>query len=130
MPGKRYTIDFFEMTTALAFKHFENQEVEAVVLETGLGGRLDSTNVIVPDVSVITSISLDHTKILGNTVEEIAYEKAGIIKPEIPVVVGPRCPKDVIEEVASIQNSKVHPVVLPSTAEPVDFCKENEKSQG
>ena len=87
------------MTTALAFKHFENQEVEAVVLETGLGGRLDSTNVIVPDVSVITSISLDHTKILGNTVEEIAYEKAGIIKPEIPVVVGPRCPKDIIEEV-------------------------------
>ena len=118
---------FFEMTTALAFKHFENQEVEAVVLETGLGGRLDSTNVIVPDVSVITSISLDHTKILGNTVEEIAYEKAGIIKPEIPVVVGPRCPKDIIEEVASIQNSKVHSVALPSTAEHVDFCKENEE---
>ena len=118
---------FFEMTTALAFKHFENQEVEAVVLETGLGGRLDSTNVIVPDVSVITSISLDHTKILGNTVDEIAYEKAGIIKPEIPVVVGPRCPKDIIEEVANTQNSKVHSVALPSTAEHVDFCKENEE---
>ena len=118
---------FFEMTTALAFKHFENEEVEAVVLETGLGGRLDSTNVIVPDVSVITSISLDHTKILGNTVEEIAYEKAGIIKPEIPVVVGPRCPVNVFEEVAKTQNSKVHSVVLPSTDEHVDFCHENEE---
>ena len=75
---------FFEMTTALAFQHF-GAKAEVVVLEVGLGGRLDATNVITPTLSVITSIGLDHCKILGDTVAEIAVEKAGIMKPNVPV---------------------------------------------
>jgi len=79
---------FFELTTALAFKYFEEQEVDIAVIETGLGGRLDCTNIITPLLSVITNISLDHTQFLGHTRAEIAREKAGIIKEGIPVVVG------------------------------------------
>jgi dihydrofolate synthase/folylpolyglutamate synthase len=79
---------FFETTTAIAFKYFSDQKVDFAVIETGLGGRLDSTNVIRPLVSVITSIGKDHTEILGNTINSISKEKAGIIKPSIPVVVG------------------------------------------
>lgn len=79
---------FFEITTALAFKYFKNQNPDYVVLETGLGGRLDATNVISPVASVITSISLEHTNILGGTIDKIAYEKAGIIKQGVPVFVG------------------------------------------
>lgn len=80
----------FEITTALAFLYFARQGVSVVVLEVGLGGRLDATNIISPMVSVITSISLDHTNVLGNTLAAIAGEKAGIIKPGIPVVVAPQ----------------------------------------
>ena len=79
---------FFEWTVGLAFDYFANQEVDIVVIETGLGGRLDSTNVITPLVSVITNIGLDHTQFLGDTIIKIANEKAGIIKKEIPVVIG------------------------------------------
>lgn len=79
---------FFELATALAFKYFEEQCVDVAVIETGLGGRLDCTNVITPVLSVITNISYDHTQMLGDTLEKIAYEKAGIIKEGIPVVVG------------------------------------------
>lgn len=79
---------FFELTSALAFKYFQEQQVDLAIIEVGLGGRLDSTNIITPIVSVITNISLDHTEFLGNTVEEIATEKAGIIKPGVPVVIG------------------------------------------
>ncbi len=79
---------FFEVTTALALMHFERAQVDAAVLEVGLGGRLDSTNVCEPRVSVITSISYDHMKQLGNTLTEIAGEKAGIIKPGVPVISG------------------------------------------
>ena len=75
---------FFETTTAMAFNYFKDQVVDYAVIETGLGGRLDSTNVIIPKVCGITSISLDHTEILGDTVEEIAIEKAGIIKRGVP----------------------------------------------
>ena len=75
---------FFETTTAMAFNYFKDQEVEYAVIETGLGGRLDSTNVIIPKVCGITSISLDHMEILGDTIEEIAIEKAGIIKQGVP----------------------------------------------
>ena len=78
----------FEYTFALAAHYFRDQKVDAVVLETGLGGRLDCTNVVHPVLSVITNISLDHEKFLGNTLQKVAAEKAGIIKPEIPVVVG------------------------------------------
>ncbi len=80
----------FEITTALAFKYFEQQKVDAAVIEVGLGGRLDATNVLNPVVSVITSISYDHTQLLGNTLTLIAGEKAGIIKPGIPIVSSPQ----------------------------------------
>lgn len=79
---------FFELTTAMAFDYFQNQNVDIAVIETGLGGRLDSTNVITPLLSVITNISLDHTQFLGDTLEKIAGEKAGIIKPNAPVIIG------------------------------------------
>ena len=81
---------FFEMTVGLAFDYFAKEKVDIAVIEVGLGGRLDSTNVITPEVSVITNISYDHTNLLGNTLEKIASEKAGIIKPKIPVVIGER----------------------------------------
>ncbi len=79
---------FFEVTTAMAFKYFADRNVDIAVIETGLGGRLDSTNVVTPLVSVITSIGKDHTEQLGNTIASIAYEKSGIIKRNIPVVIG------------------------------------------
>ncbi len=83
-------ITTFELTTALAFLYFSRQKVDYAVLEVGLGGRLDATNIVDPIVSVITSISYDHTKILGDTLSEIAGEKGGIIKPDRPVVVAPQ----------------------------------------
>ncbi len=79
---------FFELTTAMAFKYFHDMGVEVAVIEVGLGGRLDCTNIITPILSVITNISFDHTQFLGNTLPQIAKEKAGIIKPHTPVVVG------------------------------------------
>ncbi len=79
---------FFELTVAMAFEYFAQQQVDIAVIETGLGGRLDSTNVISPILSIITNIGYDHMNILGNTLEEIAMEKAGIIKPGVPVVIG------------------------------------------
>jgi len=79
---------FFEMTIALTFKYFADEKVDVAVIETGMGGRLDSTNIISPLLSVITNIGLDHANLLGNTIEKIAVEKAGIIKPKTPVVVG------------------------------------------
>lgn len=81
-------VTFFELTTAMAFKYFHDMKVEYCVIETGLGGRLDSTNIIYPLISIITTISLEHTNILGNTIEEIAAEKGGIIKKDIPVITG------------------------------------------
>lgn len=79
---------FFELTMVMAFEYFAGQNVDIAVIETGLGGRLDSTNIITPELSVITNISFDHMQFLGNTLEAIASEKAGIIKPNVPVVVG------------------------------------------
>jgi dihydrofolate synthase/folylpolyglutamate synthase len=79
---------FFEVTTGMAFDYFARRAVDVAVIETGLGGRLDCTNVISPVLGVITNISLDHTQLLGNTVEQIAWEKAGIIKSGVPVVIG------------------------------------------
>lgn len=84
---------FFELTTAMAFKYFADMEVDIAVIEVGLGGRLDCTNIITPILSVITNISLDHTQFLGNTLAKIAGEKAGIIKPGVPVVIGENHPK-------------------------------------
>lgn len=85
---KEQGLSFFEMTVGLAFWYFAEQEVDIAIVEVGLGGRLDSTNVIVPEVSVITNIGLDHTQFLGETLEEVATEKAGIIKKNVPVVIG------------------------------------------
>ena len=81
-------MSFFEMTVGLAFDYFAKEEVDIAVVEVGMGGRLDATNIITPLVSVITNIGLDHTQFLGNTLEAVAFEKAGIIKPTIPVVIG------------------------------------------
>ena len=79
---------FFELVTAMAFKYFADKAVDIAVIETGMGGRLDCTNIITPILSVITNIGLDHTQFLGSTLEQIAMEKAGIIKPKTPVVIG------------------------------------------
>jgi len=97
---------FFEMTVAMAFEYFASSAVEVAVIEVGLGGRLDSTNVVTPLVSIITSVGLDHTHLLGGTVREIAHEKAGIVKPGIPVVTA--CggeALDVIEKTAGTLSS-------------------------
>ena len=79
---------FFEITVAMAFCYFAQEKVDIAVIEVGLGGRLDSTNIITPELSIITNIGFDHVNILGNTLKEIAFEKAGIIKPLVPVVIG------------------------------------------
>ena len=84
---------FFELTTAMAFNYFAEQEVDIAVIEVGLGGRLDCTNIITPELCIITNISLDHTQFLGSTLQEIASEKAGIIKSGIPVVIGETTPE-------------------------------------
>ena len=81
-------LSFFEFTVALSFKYFEKEKVDIAVIEVGLGGRLDSTNIINPELSIITNISLDHTNILGDTLEKIAIEKGGIIKKNTPVIIG------------------------------------------
>ena len=102
-------ITFFEFLTALAFEYFRRQKVDVLVLETGMGGRLDATNVVTPQVSVITSISLEHTKYLGSSLEEIATEKGGIIKPDVPVIVGSLPDKafHVIEKLAQVKNARI-----------------------
>lgn len=84
---------FFELTTAMAFCYFAQEEVDVAIIEVGLGGRLDCTNIITPDLSVITNISLDHVQFLGNNLASIATEKAGIIKREIPVIIGETTPE-------------------------------------
>ncbi len=104
---ERIKPSFFEITVAMAFEYFAQQEVDVAVIETGLGGRLDSTNVIHPVLSVITNIGFDHKDILGDTLEKIASEKAGIIKPEVPVVVSERQPEIeyIFREKANLQQS-------------------------
>jgi dihydrofolate synthase/folylpolyglutamate synthase len=103
---------FFEFITAMSFVHFQQEGVDIAVYETGLGGRLDATNILMPEVSVITSISLDHTTILGDTIEAIAAEKAGIIKQEVPVVIGrlPEAAEAVIRERACAQRAPLYSV--------------------
>lgn len=120
----RIPATFFEITTILALKVFEKEKVDCVVLETGLGGRLDATNIIDPSLSVITSIGLDHTKILGNTIEDIAREKAGIIKPYAPVVVGPQTPHELMEKKAKEVKAPFK-AVLPSHTFLDDYDAEN-----
>lgn len=105
---------FFELTTALAFLYFAQEKVEIAVLETGLGGRLDATNVVTPCLSIITSISLDHMDILGSSCEAIAVEKGGIIKENIPIIIGPRVPFAPIQEIAAQKQSPCLQVACPS----------------
>ncbi|NPA35330.1 MAG: bifunctional folylpolyglutamate synthase/dihydrofolate synthase [Chlorobi bacterium] len=101
---------FFEMTVAMAFEYFKNEKVDFAVIETGLGGRLDSTNIISPELSVITNIGLDHTRFLGNTKKLIAKEKAGIIKPHTPVVTGETDP-ETIEVFRTVANKNSSPLI-------------------
>jgi len=129
---------FFEVTTAMAFLHFAQANVAAAVLEVGLGGRLDSTNVCQPEVCIITSISFDHTRQLGNTLAAIAGEKAGIIKPHIPVVSGvldPE-PKDVITARAHelnaplIQRGVDYDFSIPQSPQTFDYHQPGSELQG
>jgi dihydrofolate synthase / folylpolyglutamate synthase len=115
---------FFEVTVAMAFKYFEEQQVDYAVIETGLGGLLDSTNIISPILSIITNIGLDHQNILGNTIEEIAAQKAGIIKQNTPVVIGEytAITKPIFESVAKEKNAPIsfaeqHYKVIKNTTE-------------
>ena len=101
---------FFEWSVGLAFLYFKELEVDIAIIETGLGGRLDSTNVINPLLSVITNISFDHQEMLGDTLEKIAFEKAGIIKEKTPIVIG-RLQKDIhhiFEKQAEVKHAKLH----------------------
>lgn len=101
---------FFEITTVLAFDYFANQKVDIAIIETGLGGRLDATNIIHPILSIITNVGLDHQQLLGNTLPKIAMEKAGIIKPDTPVLIGELNPKTLpaFQAVATRQNAPLY----------------------
>lgn len=104
---------FFEITVAMAFDYFAANEVDIAIIETGLGGRLDSTNIILPELSVITNIGMDHMNLLGNTITAIAGEKAGIIKPLVPVVIGE-------------SNAETFPVFMAaSISSPISFAEDN-----
>lgn len=101
---------FFELTTAMAFNYFAESGVDVAIIEVGLGGRLDCTNIITPDLSIITNISFDHTQFLGNTLGKIAAEKAGIIKPGVPVVIG-----ECTDETRPVFISKAKEIAAPIT---------------
>ena len=103
---------FFELMTIMAFIHFAEKQVDLAILETGVGGRLDATNVVDPELSIITSISLDHTELLGDTIDQIAMEKAGILKPERPVLIGNLCEEaeSVVRQVAQEKNCTLYSV--------------------
>jgi dihydrofolate synthase/folylpolyglutamate synthase len=103
------SLSFFEMTVGLAFDYFAKQNVDIAIIEVGLGGRLDSTNIIIPEVSVITNIGLDHTQFLGNTLQSIAKEKAGIIKANVPVIIGETHleTQSVFNRIAEENNAKI-----------------------
>lgn len=121
-------LSFFEMTAALAFDHFAQNDVEVAVIETGLGGRLDATNVILPILSVITNIGLEHTALLGDTLPKIAAEKAGIIKKSIPVVVGESNPAydAVFEQAAQATRSKL---IYAEREFACTSCRQDEEGQ-
>lgn len=105
---EEYHLSFFEMTVGMAFSYFENEKVDIAVIEVGLGGRFDSTNIIIPEVSLITNISKDHTDILGDTLPKIAFEKAGIIKENVPVVIS-----EYQEETAPVFTAKAKEMNAP-----------------
>ena len=114
---------FFELTTAMAFKYFAEQAVDIAVIEVGLGGRLDCTNIITPVLSIITNISFDHTQFLGNTLAKIAGEKAGIIKKDVPVVIGETTPETlpVFQKKATAKSAPLHLAEAFEVAHDYDF---------
>lgn len=119
---------FFELTTALAFKYFQEMEVDVAVIEVGLGGRLDCTNIITPELSVITNISFDHTQFLGNTLPLIAAEKAGIIKENVPVVIGETGGNKEVKEVFLNkweENGCKQPIVFADVTDVITSCELN-----
>jgi len=103
------SMSFFEYTVAMAFDFFSKEKVDIAILETGLGGKLDSTNIIIPELSIITNIGLDHTNLLGNTIEKIATEKGGIIKPNISAIIGRKQKETntIFQNIAKEKNSKL-----------------------
>lgn len=111
---EQYKPTFFEITTIMALKYFEEQKVDIAIIEVGLGGRLDSTNIITPILSVITNISKDHTELLGDSLEQIAIEKAGIIKKGVPVVIGETVP----------ETRAVFEAVAAETKAPITFAED------
>ena len=119
-------LSFFEMTVGLAYSYFATEQVDIAIIEVGLGGRLDSTNIIKPELSVITNISLDHTAFLGNSLDKIAFEKAGIIKPETPVLIGEFQEETypVFEAKAKTEKAPIH------SANQKDELKKNSKLVG
>ena len=106
---EKIDLSFFEFTVALTFHYFSNQKVDIAIIETGLGGRLDSTNIINPELSIITNIGFDHTNLLGNTIQKIAKEKGGIIKQEVPIIIG-RNQKQIKTVFQDIANKKSAPL--------------------
>lgn len=118
---------FFELSVGMAYDYFAKEEVDIAIIEVGLGGRLDSTNIITPILSIITNISFDHTDILGNTLPEIAYEKAGIIKQQVPVVISERNPETstVFIDKAKAENA---PLYFASDEYSVNYIQLNENS--
>lgn len=124
-------LSFFEMTVGLAFDYFRNKKVDIAIIEVGLGGRLDSTNIITPEVSVITNIGLDHTQFLGTTLAEIASEKAGIIKEGVPVVIGEYHQETiaVFEQIAIAHQAKLYKAFqTKGTLMPSDLKGDYQKS--
>jgi len=107
---EKINMSFFEFTVAMAFNYFTESKVDIAIIETGLGGRLDSTNIINPELSIITNIGLDHTNLLGNTIEKIAFEKAGIIKKNTPIIIGKKQDKtkEIFKSIAKEKNAKLY----------------------
>jgi dihydrofolate synthase/folylpolyglutamate synthase len=123
-------VTWFEVVTTLAFRFFAQARIDVAVLEVGLGGRFDATNVVTPIVSVITSLSMDHMSLLGNTIEQIAFEKAGIIKKHVPVVSAPQAPEalDVIRRVARVRGAPLF-VPHPPASTPVMGQRSSEERE-
>jgi dihydrofolate synthase/folylpolyglutamate synthase len=110
MAGRELTPTFFEFVTAMAFYYFAQNKVQWAVVETGMGGRLDATNVILPQASIITNVSLEHCEFLGSNISDIAFEKAGIIKPETPLITSSNIPEAVnmLKDIAFSRHSEIH----------------------
>lgn len=119
----------FEFITAIMFLYFKEQNVDIAVIEVGLGGRFDATNVIIPKASVITKISLDHTAVLGNTYKQIAFEKAGIIKQGVPTIIAPKQEQQALDEILRISKEKQSQVIVCELSNKFDLSLFGEYQQ-